>query len=66
MDQLQQQVARARRRLVVEQFLKIATRTLLAAVILIAVAVLVPKLWSLGFSERELHDKLSDAFKALS
>jgi hypothetical protein len=52
MDKLQQQVLRARRRLVLQQFLRIFGWWLLLALLVAAAAIAVPKIWVLGFSDR--------------
>jgi hypothetical protein len=53
MDQLHKQIARARRRLIVEQFLGRLVRCLLAALVVVAIAVAVPRIVAIeGLSER--------------
>jgi len=48
MDELRRQVRRARRKLMLEQFLGNAARCLLAAMCAALIAVLVPRLWAIG------------------
>lgn len=50
MEEIKRQVSRARRRLITEQFLGVATWSLFAALLVSAIAIAIPKIWVVSFA----------------